>query len=620
MPTAKAAETPFPTASGLVAAGFTSVRIPLGAEEKLYGLGLQMEGANRRGGVYHLRVDHYASGVDRLHAPTPLYVSSKGYAVFFDTSRPISVYMGVGNRRGAQNPPARDRNTEKDWDAQPPSDAVEASVQGDGLTVYLFEGPTPMNAIQRYNLYCGGGALPPRWALGFWYRTPSLADQSAVEAEVDEFQNRGFPIDVLGLEPGWQSKSYPCTFEWSPIRFPNPGSLVSKLREKGVHVNLWTNPYVSESSPIYKALNPNYGSHMVWLGAVPDLQEPEAAKVIRDYFTKEHLAIGVSGYKIDEVDGFDNWLWPDHAVFPSGLSGLRMRQIYGLIWERELTAMFRKAGRRTFGLVRGSNGGSSSFPFAIYSDTYDHKQYLNGMVSTGFAGVLWCAEAREAANGEEWVRRMQTAAVSDIAQINAWSSGTKPWSYPGFEEATKEAMLLRTRLAPYLYTAYAQYHYLGTPVIRPMALVDGGEEMDQFLLGDDLLVAPMLTGEKKRMVRLPAGNWYEFESGRLLVGGKTIEISPDLATTPIYVREGALIPTLGQGAQNSSYSGNAELEIRQYGPGLGHGLLYDDDGESLDYEKDDFGWFSLDSVGNNVAPKRSSGNRDLKLQMRLVRT
>ncbi len=72
------------------------IRIPLKPGEKIFGLGLQMNGIDRRGGVYHLRVDHYASGHDRLHVPTPLYVSSSGYAVFFNTSRPIDIYVGVG--------------------------------------------------------------------------------------------------------------------------------------------------------------------------------------------------------------------------------------------------------------------------------------------------------------------------------------------------------------------------------------------------------------------------------------------------------------------------------------------------------------------------------------------
>ena len=147
-------------AQGETQSEFAVARMPLAADEKLFGLGMQMHGSNRRGEVFHLRVDHYASGHDRLHAPVPLYVSSKGYAVFFNTSRPISIYAGVGNRRDANNPAPRDRNTDPHWDAQPPTDAVEASVQGPGLEVYVFEGPTAMEAIQRYNLFCGGGVLP----------------------------------------------------------------------------------------------------------------------------------------------------------------------------------------------------------------------------------------------------------------------------------------------------------------------------------------------------------------------------------------------------------------------------------------------------------------------------
>ncbi|MBI5707396.1 MAG: DUF5110 domain-containing protein [Armatimonadetes bacterium] len=606
--------------SGMAAGGFASARIPIEPSEKIYGLGLQMHGLNRRDGIYRLRVDHYSSGNERLHAPVPLYVSSRGYAVLFDTSRPITVSVGIGNQRGAPNPPARDRNTDPAWDAQPFSGAVEASVQGPGLTIYWFEGPTPMQAVQRYNLFCGGGAMPPRWALGFWHRTPSLADQNAVSSEVSEFEKRGFPIDVIGLEPGWQSSSYPCTFEWSAKRFPNPGRFVKDMSVKGVRVNLWTNPYVSEKSPIYEALEGHFGSHMVWLGAVPDMMQPAAQKTLTDYFQNEHLRIGVSGYKIDEVDGFDNWLWPDHAAFPSGLSGVQMRQVYGLLWQRTLEDLYRKEGRRSFGLVRGSNAGSSRFPYAIYSDTYDHREYLTGMISTGFAGVLWCAEARDAANGEEWVRRMQTAAVSHIAQLNAWASGTKPWSFPGFEDAVRSAMRLRIQLVPYLYTAFAKYHFEGLPVIRPMALVDGGQEMDQFLLGDDLLAAPMLTGQRSRKVRLPKGRWFDFHTGVLVGSGETIEVQPGLETIPLFVRDGALIPALPTGVKNASYGESEPFEVRRYGAAHARGWLYDDDGTSFAYEQGAYAMRELQVgtdgalVSNLKSGKPSLGGRKLNLR------
>ena len=584
-------------------------RIPLLPDEKLYGLGLQMHGSDRRGGVYHLRMDHYSRGQDRLHAPTPLYISSRGYAVLFNTARPCDIYAGVGNRLGSpSNPKPRDRNTDPKWEAQPASDAVEASVQAAGMEVLLFAGPTPMDALRRYNLFCGGGALPPRWALGFWHRVPLSASASDVLAETAEFDRRGFPLDVLGLEPGWQSKSYPGTLDWSPARFPDPGGFLKQMDARGLKVNLWENPYVAEESALYDPLKPFFGSHTVWLGAVPDLNVPQAAEIVRQHHKRVGVDIGVSGYKIDEVDGVDAWLWPDHARFPSGLPGDAMRQVYGVLWQRELERLFRASGKRTFGLVRGSNGGASRFPFAIYSDTYDHREYIAGITSAGLAGVMWCAEARSAANGEEWVRRMQTAVVSHIAQLNAWSDGTKPWSFVGFEEPVRKAMQFRTEILPYLYTAFAQYRFEGTPIIRAMCLVDGGEETDQYLLGDDLLVAPMFAGATTRKVRLPKGTWYDYETGEPSGGGQTIEIRPALDKIPLYVREGALIPTLAPRPRSGAPLNGIDLFVRHYGKTPGHGRLYDDDGETLEYEQGRSAWYRLTGSGESGEMKRTSGD------------
>lgn len=594
---------------GEIVDGYAMARLPLQSDEKLFGMGLQMHGSNRRGSIYHLRMDHYSQGKDRLHAPTPLYISSRGYAVFFNTARPCSLYAGVGNRLGdPHNPPARDRSTDPNWEAQPSSPAVEASVQAPGLEVYLFAGPTPMDAVRRYTLFCGGGALPPRWALGFWHRVPLSATAEEVLQEVTEFDKRGFPLDVLGLEPGWQSLSYPGSFVWSDKRFPDPAGFVRQLTERGIQVNLWENPYLAQSSPLYPPLQFSFGSHTVWLGAVADLTLPKAAEIVRAHHKKVGVDIGISGYKIDEVDGTDVWLWPDHARFPSGISGSQMRQVYGVLWQRELQRLFHENGKRTFGLVRGSNGGASRFPFALYSDTYDHREYLTGMTSAGLAGVLWCAEVRSAANGEEWVRRMQTAVVSHIAQLNAWSDGTKPWSFAGYEEPVRKAMQLRLSLLPYLYTAFAQYHYEGMPVIRAMSLVDGGEETDQYLLGDDLLVAPMLVGEKTRKVRLPQGDWYDYDTGERVGSGETIEIKPALDKIPLYVREGALIPTLAPQRRAGQATKETILLVRHYGRSPGKALLYADDGESFAYESGQFAWYTLLSQsGTSGTSKKSTG-------------
>lgn len=128
----------------------------------------------------------------------------------------------------------------------------QSLVPAEGAEIYLFAGPTPMDVIRRYNLLCGGGNLPPRWGLGFTQRTKTRYTADEVLAEADAFEQNGYPLDFIGLEPGWQSKAYPCTFEWDSIRFPNPQDFINKMLDRKVRINLWTNPYVSPDSKIYK--------------------------------------------------------------------------------------------------------------------------------------------------------------------------------------------------------------------------------------------------------------------------------------------------------------------------------------------------------------------------------
>ena len=99
-----------------------------------------------------------------------------------------------------------------------------------------------LEVVQRYNLYCGGGTLPPLWGLGFWHRVPADFNEEQCRKEVADFEKYDIPLDVLGLEPGWMTKSYPCTFEWQTKRFPDPKKFTQDMLGKGVRLNLWENP------------------------------------------------------------------------------------------------------------------------------------------------------------------------------------------------------------------------------------------------------------------------------------------------------------------------------------------------------------------------------------------
>ena len=629
---AKMPDTSFPLdtadARGAVFNNRAIARIPLAMDEKLYGLGLQFKGMNRRGKVYHLRMDHYSSGNDRLHAPVPFYVSSAGYGVFFNSPHFIDLYAGVGNRKDSPAlPPIRDRNSDPKWQAQPDSDAVEASVIANGMEVLVFAGPSPLDAIRRYNLYCGGGCLPPKWGLGFWHRVKASASAQEVQREVTEFERRDFPLDVIGLEPGWHSKSYPCTYEWSPDRFPHPAEFLDSMRESGIHINLWENPYVSPDAGIYDAIKPLCGSHTVWLGLVPDYTLPEARQILMRQHETEHVALGVSGYKIDEVDGYDFWLWPDHATFPSGHSAEQMRQTYGLQMQQMLTEVFRKKNLRTYGQVRASNAGASNYPFAIYTDHYDHRGFVSALVNCGFSGVLYTPEIRSANSPQEWVRRMQSVCFSPLVQLNGWASNTKPWSFPEVENEVRSIIKMRIRLLPYLYTAFAQYHFEGTPPIRAMVLEAGYEDRetveagqlddaknpyamavrkdvtDQYMFGDGLLVAPVFMRQKSRQDILPHGKWYDFYTGAYAGSGEVITVRPPLDRIPLYVKDGGIIPMIPEVNRIAKLQAPLPLEIRHYGQSPGTSRLYDDDGLTYAFEQGAYCWQTLE-VSRNAQGKR----------------
>jgi alpha-glucosidase (family GH31 glycosyl hydrolase) len=612
----------------------TTLRFPLAANEDIYGLGVDFSSMRRNGGVFELHVDHWDSKkaiTGRTHAPVPLYVSTKGFAVLFDSARYLRVTVGHGVRLAARDkPPVIDRTTGKGWQANPRSDSIEVLAGAPGMDVYVFAGPSPLDAMRRYNLYTGGGALPPKWGLGFLTRvqTKYTADQAL--ADIAEFRKNGIPLDMLGLEPGWMTQAYPCSFEWDKSRFPDPKAFLAEVEKQHVRVNLWFNPYVAPDTPLYRKLLPFAGTHLVWNGIVPDYTLPEARQAFVDHLKQTVIALdpaAVGGFKLDEVDGYDRYLWPDTAVFPSGRDAEQLRQTYGVLLQHAVYEAFHQSNRRTMGQVRGTNAGASPYPFVIYNDNYEFDGYITAVSNSGFAGVLWSPEVRGSDSGEDMLRRMQAVCFSPLALYNGWASAQKLWTHEDVKNHIRDAIVLRGRLLPYFYNVFAQYHYQGTPPIRPMQLATGilaaeqqaagkldatanpyevppaaREVKDQYFFGDDLLVAPIAAGAKSRKVLLPAGKWYDFHTGKYAGANETIEVAPTLARMPVFVRDGALIPLIDGERQWAPATGEiVALEIRHYGEAPGKLALYDDDGETFGYEKGDYSWTQL------AATKDASG-------------
>ncbi len=581
------------------------LKMPIRKQEDIYGAGLKFHSIRNENNVVHLKADHYG-GKDngRTHAPVPFHVSSFGYGLLIDSPEPVSYYIGTPHRRDEKiKPVAQDRNTDDNWQAFNEPAYIEIAINADAATLVLFESNTLLETVQKFNLYCGGGTLPPRWGLGFWYRTPLRFSAEEVNRLVQKFKDNKFPLDVIGLEPGWQSNSYPCTYEWDQTRFADAEGFVQSLLKQGVRINLWENPYVAEKAKLYPQLEDKSGSHMVWCGIVPDYSMPEVRQIIQKQHDEDHVKIGVSGYKLDESDGYDSWLWPDHAEFPSGISGAAIRNAYGLLFQRLTAEIFHGHDKRTYGLTRSTNAGGVGMPYVLYNDCYDFDEYTTALCSCGFIGALWCPEVRNAKTASEWLRRFQMAALSPMAMLNAWADATEPWYYEEVAEQVREAIHLRQKLMPYLYTAFARYHFDGIPPFRALVMdfgdfmnetagraeLDGTanpyqistrkEITDQYMMGESIMVVIIKPGQTERDVILPPGKWYNFHTGAYAGCGEVIRITVgEKDPMPLFVKDGAVIPL-----QNGD-----EIQTVTFGDTPKGFTLYEDDGTSFGYERGEY--------------------------------
>ena len=389
------------------------------------------------------------------------------------------------------------------------------------------------------------------------------------------------------------TRAYPCTYQWDPGRFPDPDAFVKEMSDQDIKVNLWVNPGVAPDCGIASEIEPYTGTHTEWNGMLPDYSMAETKKIMGDHFSSNAIDKGVSGFKMDENDGYDLWVAPDVAKYPSGISAEQMRQIYGSLMQSFMTGLYRQRNERTYGLVRAGNAGTTSYPFVIYNDYYNHRDFITALVNSSFIGVLWTPEVRASKTSEEWLRRMQTVCFSPLAMLNAWADGTKPWSFPDVEEQVRQVMRLRISLIPYLYTTFARYAFEGIPPVRAMCLEPGCEAdpKDQFMVGENLLVAPLFAGEKSRKVILPKGRWYDFYTGDFVGEGETITVEPGLDKIPVFVKDGGIIPMYEP--MTALPEGPVPVLVRHYGAKASSFDLYDDDGQTYDYEKGSFTWIRL---------------------------
>lgn len=496
--------------------------LPLKFGEEVYGLGLQLKGFDHKNTKKTLRVNSDpVSNTGDSHAPVPFFVTTENYGIYFDTARYAEFHIGYSHIK--DRPPIANNTTiataEDLYNKAVLKEETVMSVEipvSKGVDIYIIEGENITDVVAKYNMLSGGGCDVPQWGLGVLYRAYAKSTEDEIKKTADYFIEKDIPVDIIGLEPGWQSSSYSCSYVFDPERFPNYKETVKYLIDKGYHINLWEHAFVHPCSPIYKPLKQLSGDYEVWQGLIPDFSFEEAKDIFADHHRKELIDLGIDGFKLDECDNSDfvhSWSFPNCTQFPSGMDGELYHSLFGTLYMQ--TILKALGDKSTLSEVRSAGALSASYPFVLYSDLYDHTDFIRGTVNSGFSGILWTPEVRNAKSKKDLIRRLQSTVFSVQCLINAWYCEKYPWIDLDCEDEVRKLLKLRKKLVPMLKKAFKKYKKTGIPPVRALVMdyTDDKETYkidDQYIFCDDLIVAPLTEKSDERKVYLPEGRFRDY--------------------------------------------------------------------------------------------------------------
>ena len=524
--------------------------------EQIYGFGLDPQAYEQKGLTKYLTISSGVIGKTGAgHGPVPFYISTRGYGIYVDTARVPYVHVAsLSPKQSAVNSGSvenRLKTSEDDLYARQQARGklqviFDIASNSTGVDVYVLGGPSMREVVQRYNLFSGGGCIPPMSGLGLKYRTYTQADSNTVLNVASALRDMQIPCDVIGLEPGWQSHAYSCSLTWSNERFPCHQKTLDKLISNGFRVNLWEHAYIHPTSPLFDTLKNKSGDYLVWGGLVVDFADPAASRVFADYHENYLVNNGISSFKLDECDRQPVWdctpfNYPYCSKFPSGIDGYQMTQLYGYLYQGSLYSIFKKKNMRTWGDVRATSAMAASLPFNLYSDAYSFDEYLRQLVNASFTGLLWSPEVRDASSYDELMNRIALASFAPQMCFNIWYMPHPIWEQYDRDKNQRHELLsekeqsqvaqrvrelvnMRMQLLPYLYSCFAKYHFEGLPPVRSLILEFPSDVKlrsidNEFMFGDNLLIAPFMGVNCSRKVYLPQGSdWVDFRTNRKYKG------------------------------------------------------------------------------------------------------
>jgi alpha-glucosidase len=584
-------------------------------DEQVYGLGekngrLSKRGPHMGGGTYvmwNTDAYDYADDTDPLYVSVPFYTAlrqGRAHGVFFDNT--FRSVFDIGHES---------------------TDRLSFGAEDGELDYYVIYGPAPKRVIERYTALTGRVPLPPRWALGFNQCRYSYFPESKVRFIAENFRERKIPADVIWLDIHYLDGYNP--FTWDKTRFPDPKKFIADLRHDGFRLVTIVDPHPKKDpgwwvydtgvkadafvknadGSVYEApVWPSNGEKKPGNSVFPDFSKPAG----RDWWAglmKFYTDDGVAGiwndmnepaaftqpfHTMSNDARFDNEGQPSDAR--------ELHNVFGLLNTRATFEglLKQRPNDRPFVLTRASFAGGQRYaavwPGDNTSDWAQLRASLPVLMGLGLSGFSFVGSDiggfAKAPTAELVTRWMQVGVFYPFMRMHTefGSPDQEPWSYGlRWEALNRRAIELRYELLPHVYDAMHDASESGVPALRPLMLEYPEDPVanvlyDEFLFGADVLVAPVLREEQSsRDVYLPAGEWFDFWTGRPVPAGR-FRLPVTLESLPIFVRGGAFVfrqPVV----QHTGEMAGQPLIVDVYPAAFSETVFYEDDGETREYLK-----------------------------------
>jgi len=609
-------------AGGRRASSFTSWLhlVKIGADTAVYGLGERANPLNLSGKSFKMWNRDpggiYRTGEDPLYMGIPVYLSLNEKTcslVFYENPYPATFYIKSGIIPLSLIPTELSGKDEFDV-----SEIAAAWFEDGALRYYLSAG-TPQSVLERYSELTGKPPLPPRWALGYHQSRWGYRSQEEVEAVVRQFNTYDLPLQAIHLDIDYMDRYK--VFSVDRVRFPDLCGLTRDLRDSGVQTVLILDPgvkfdpdysiYIEGKEKGFFCQKPagSVEHGIVWPGwsAFPDFTNP----TVREWWGEKYQTLleqGAAGIWHDMNEPASFTAWGDmtlpkttvHHLEGQGGDHHQAHNLYGLLMNKAgydaLTRL--QPDKRPWLLTRSGWAGIARYAWSWTADMETSWESLRQVIPTilglALSGVPYAGSDIGGFSGnpdpELYLRWFQMSAFLPFFRTHSSveSPPREPWT---FDDAVliilREFLKLRCRMMPYWYTLAWEANRTGHPLVRPLFWTDPGNQSlwsidDEFLLGNNLLIAPVLeSGAKERIVVFPKGDWYSFWDGDHFRGFSETRVPVTPARIPVFVRSGAILP----------FESEKDLELNVYPLFNGEytAQLYSDPGDGLgSYRLDTF--------------------------------